>query len=118
MAKTKKLTQKSTVNGRQETLEDKYKSIAQLLGEDGKAKYGTLDLGEYETQLREMNLSDLNKYATEHYIKPVHNREITIKSLMSLFIKHRNNFVSSEFENKTQKIVRDKELDNILKDCR
>ncbi len=117
MAKTK-LKNKSTVNGKDQSLEENYKSIAQLLGEDGKAKYGTLDPVEYEQQLRDMNTADLNKYATEHYIKPVHNREITIKSLMSLFTKHRNNFTSYQFANENKPIKRDKELENLLKDAR
>lgn len=117
MAKTK-LKNKSTTNGSVETLEEQYKSISQLLGEDGKSKYGTLDPVEYEEKLREMNLADLNRYAIENYIKPVHNREITIKSLMSQFTKHRNNFVSYQFGNETKPIKRDKELENLLKDAR
>lgn len=117
MAKTK-LKNKSTVNGSTETLEDQYKSISQLLGENGKSKYGTLDPVEYEQQLRDMNVADLNRYAIENYIKPVHNREITIKSLMSQFTKHRNNFVSHQFVNENKNIKRDKELDNLLKDAR
>lgn len=108
----KSLKQKSTTNGNLEK-EVNYKSAAQLLGDTGLTKYGTLDRAEYEAKLREFNTGDLNRYAIDHGVKPIHNREMTIKTLLAQFQKHANNFIV--YDAKKYDVKVDKELEDLLK---
>lgn len=54
----KKLTE---INGREETYQPQ--TLAQIWGETGREKYGTLDLEEYRQQLESMTRSDMEEHA-------------------------------------------------------
>lgn len=86
MKKKVKLDNLSQTHGKLEQYE--YKTLDQILGDDGKSKYKTLDLNEYTDYLNDLNKSDLQSHATRIGLIPVDNRETLTKRLVKEFSKH------------------------------
>lgn len=74
------------------TNEQKQSALAELVKTTG-AKYSTLDEKVYEQALDQMNLNELHAEATRVGLKPLNDREITKRTLMSLFYEHRAAFI-------------------------
>jgi len=67
-------------------------TLDQIWGDDGKSKYGTLDVNEYEKNLKEMVKSDLQAHAVKIGLIPIDDRENLIKRLKQEFIKYASQF--------------------------
>lgn len=65
-------------------------TLAQLWGEDtGLNKYGTIELEEYQSQLKDMNTASLRDHAIEvAHVVPGTNRDRLVKRLEAEFLKH------------------------------
>ena len=63
-------------------------TLAQIWGDEGNSKYGTLDESTYTTQIKAMNKSDLHSHAIKLGILPVENRELLTNRLLREFKKH------------------------------
>jgi len=87
--KKSKLDNLSQAHGK---LENKAITLDQIWGDDGKRKYGTLNLAEYESTLREYNKSDLQNHAIKIGLVPIDDRETLIKRLKTEFNKHVSQF--------------------------
>ncbi len=90
-------------------------SISALLGDDGLQKYGTLDENVYRTQLEGLSTPELHLAATKIGIKPIHSRELIIKSLVSAFLKYKNNYFGVDGNSLNLDIKVAKQLEEILK---
>ncbi len=88
-AKSKKKTEFQT-HGKTET--SRPSTLDQVWGDTGKSRYGTMDLEEYQGQLREMNRTDIQAHATTLGVVPVENREMLEKRLTKEFQKHVSSF--------------------------
>ncbi len=106
----KKLNDLEQTHGKTEKFEPT--TLAQIWGEDGMNKYKTLELSEYELQIRGMNKSDLQAHAANLGIVPSDDRERLTKKLVQAFLKH-----SSQFRKPLQQTVPDgkKPSDEVLK---
>jgi hypothetical protein len=85
-------------------------TLEQIWGDEGLGKYKTKDKEEYQTQLNEMNSTDLQKHATTVGLIPVQNREILAKRLLKEFDKHWNSYkrpTDSSPAIKTSKKIKD-----------
>jgi hypothetical protein len=82
---SKKLESLSQTHGKEEY---KPTTLDQIWGDTGMSKYGTLDEGEYEGKLREMNRSDIHSHASKVGVIPVDNREMLNQRLLREFKKH------------------------------
>ena len=63
-------------------------TLNQIWGDDGKSKYGTLDVEEYSNYLNDLNKSDLQSHASKIGLVPIDNRETLCTRLKKEFIKH------------------------------
>lgn len=88
----KKKSKLDNLNQTHGKLENKAITLDQIWGDDGKRKYGTLDLTEYEKTLREYNKSDLQNHAIKIGLVPVDDRETLIKRLKQEFNKYVSQF--------------------------
>ncbi len=89
-------------------------TLAQLFGDKGLTKYGTLDPAIYEARLNEMTISELHLHCTQNGIKPIHNRNLIIKSLMSKFYKYVQPFTATIGVISEKPITINEELRKIL----
>lgn len=71
-------------------------SLAVLLGDTGLTKYGTLDEGEYRTRLEALSTSELHLEATREGFRPIHSRDLLIKSLVGKFLKYKNSYFGTD----------------------
>ncbi len=85
MKKGKNLKELVQVDGK---LEDKPRTLDQILGYTGLSKYQTMNDEEYQEKISTMNKSDLNKEAINRGLIPVENRGILEKRLMNEFRIH------------------------------
>lgn len=69
-------------------------TLEQVWGNDGKAKYGTLDVEEYDNYLKGLVKSDLQAHAVKIGLVPVDNRETLVKRLKQEFAKYVSQFKS------------------------
>jgi hypothetical protein len=67
-------------------------TLDQVWGNDGRSKYGTLDLDEYTNYLNDLNKSDLQSHAIKIGLVPVDNRESLVKRLKAEFTKFSSQF--------------------------
>ena len=92
--KTTKASQKKSANlkdlsqahGKEEEVQPT--SLDQIWGDTGVGKYKTLNRDEYETQLSDMNKSDLQTHATKVGLVPVDDAGLLRKRLLREFSKH------------------------------
>jgi hypothetical protein len=73
-------------HGKTET--SKPSTLDQVWGDAGQSRYGTMDLEEYQGELRTMNRTDIQAHATRLGVVPVENREMLEKRLTKEFEKH------------------------------
>ncbi len=82
---SKKLESLSQTHGKEEY---KPTTLDQIWGDTGMSKYGTLNEGEYENNLREMNRSDIHSHASKVGVIPVDNRDMLHQRLLREFKRH------------------------------
>lgn len=110
----KKLNNMSQTHGKVEDYE--FKSLDQILGDDGSSKYKTLDLEEYTEYLHELNKSDLQSHAIKVGLLPTDNRESLIKRLTKEFKKYVSAYKIPKKEKDNIKLT--KNLKDILSEGR
>jgi hypothetical protein len=98
--KISKLKQAHAVHGKLEpeevTAKKTYRTLDQIFGDTGLSKYQTLDSGEYESQLKEMNLSDLQNHASKLGIFPNDNRDRLTKNLLREFSLYASQYINKD----------------------
>jgi len=99
----------SQTHGKEEGV--KATSLDQIWGDTGLSKYKTLDKGEYETQIKDMNKSDLQAHATKVGLVPVDDMGLLRRRLTKEFEKH---VASYRIPNKTKNSKLDPEAIRIL----
>ena len=114
MKKKNKLQELSQTHGKLDQYE--YKTLDQVLGDDGTSKYKTLDLEKYTQFLHDLNKSDLQSHAIKVGLIPVDNRDILTKRLLKEFAKYASGFKTPKV-NKTE-IKLDKKVKDILAEGR
>jgi hypothetical protein len=73
-------------HGRVET--KSFTRLEQIWGDDGFWKYNTLDRGQYEDLLKNMNTAELRNHASKLGVMPVASRDRLLKRLVIEFAKH------------------------------
>ena len=86
----KGLKKLSQTHGKEEKFEPT--SLAQVWGEDGTSTYGTMNEKEYERQIDEMNMSDMQTHASTVGIIPIDNLSTLRDRLLREFRKHVANY--------------------------
>jgi hypothetical protein len=76
----------SQTHGKEEKFEPT--TLDQIWGDDGLNTYGTMEESQYEGQIDDMNLSDLQTHASRVGIIPIDNRNTLRDRLMREFRKH------------------------------
>ena len=90
-ASTKKgLKKLSQTPGKEEEFQPT--SLDQVWGEDGTSTYGTMNEMEYERQIDNMNMSDMQTHASRVGIIPIDNRSTLRDRLLREFRKHVANY--------------------------
>lgn len=118
MSKTKKIKTNGKLNT--EAPAPEYTSFAQLMGDSGLNKYGTLSSDEYKRQLDSMSSSELKLHAEKHGLRAVNSRQLIIKNLVSKFLIYANQFAEktpSVVKNDTQ-LEMDAEIQKLLSRAR
>ena len=82
---SKKLEDLNQTHGKQEY---RPTTLDQIWGDQGTARYGTMNLEEYRQQLREMQRVDIHAHASKVGIIPIDNRELLTNRLVKEFEKH------------------------------
>jgi hypothetical protein len=90
MGRPKKIKELVEINGKVETFQPT--TLAQIWGDTGKDKYGTLDVSEYEQKLKSMNKSDLQAHARSLGIMPDDNYDLLKRKLKQEFLLHINEY--------------------------
>jgi hypothetical protein len=85
-AKKKSIKNLSQTHGKEEKFEPT--TLDQIWGDDGLNVYGTMQENQYEDQIDDMNLSDLQAHASRVGIIPVDNRNTLRERLVREFRKH------------------------------
>jgi len=85
-AKRKSVKNLSQTHGKEEKFEPT--TLDQIWGDDGTSTYGTMEEDSYESQLDEMNMSDLQTHASRVGIIPIDNRNTLRERLLREFRKH------------------------------
>jgi len=67
-------------------------SLDQIWGDTGISKFNTLNQEEYESQINEMNKTDLQAHATKIGLVPIDDANALKKRLLREFVKHVNSF--------------------------
>ena len=80
----------SQIHGEEEKFQPT--SLDQVWGEDGSSTYGTMNDAEYERQIDEMNMSDMQTHASRVGIIPIDNRSTLRDLLLREFRKHVANY--------------------------
>jgi len=96
---SKKLESLSQTHGKEDF---KPTTLDQIWGDTGMSKYGTLNEGEYETQLKEMNRTDIHSHASKVGVIPVDNRDMLHQRLLREFKRHLSAY-RAPVDKKTQK---------------
>ena len=89
--KGKKLESLSQTHGKEET-DFQPTTLAQIWGDDGVSKYGTLNEQEYVKKINDMHFSDLRTHAADIGLIPVDDRELLTKRVISEFRRHVNEY--------------------------
>ena len=85
-AKKKSVKNLSQTHGKEEKFEPT--TLDQIWGDDGLNVYGTMVEDQYENQIDEMNISDLQTHASRVGIIPIDNRNTLRERLLREFRKH------------------------------
>tara|TARA_R110002020_G_scaffold241437_1_gene454647 strand:+ start:318 stop:698 length:381 start_codon:yes stop_codon:yes gene_type:complete len=85
-AKRKNIKNLSQTHGKKEVFEPT--TLDQIWGDDGLSLYGTMKEKEYENEIDEMNMSDLQTHASRVGIIPIDNRITLRERLVREFRKH------------------------------
>ena len=85
-SKRKNIKNLSQAHGKEEKFEPT--TLDQIWGDDGFDMYGTMKEEEYENQIVDMNMSDLQTHASRVVIIPVHNRITLRERRVREFRKH------------------------------
>ena len=85
-AKKKNIKNLSQTHGKEEKFEPT--TLDQIWGEDGTSTYGTMQEEQYQSQIDDMNLSDLQTHASRVGIIPIDNRNTLRERLLREFRKH------------------------------
>jgi len=85
-AKKKSVKNLSQTHGKEEKFEPT--TLDQIWGDDGLNVYGTMVEDQYEDQIDEMNISDLQTHASRVGIIPIDNRKTLRERLLREFRKH------------------------------
>jgi len=88
----RKKTKLDNLNQTHGKVENRPITLDQIWGDDGKRKYGTLDLEEYEKNIREYNKTDLQAHAIRVGLVPIDDKETLIKRLKTEFNKYVSQF--------------------------
>lgn len=67
-------------------------TLDQIWGDDGKNKYGTLDINEYDIYLDSLGKSDMQAHAIKVGLVPVDDRSTLVKRLKQEFKKYASQF--------------------------
>lgn len=67
---------------------EKAVTLDQVWGDTGNVKYGTLDLGKYNTYLDDLNKTDLQAHAIKIGLVPIDDRRTLVTRLKKEFQKH------------------------------
>ena len=78
-------------------------TLEQLLGDNGMAKYKTLDIAEYEKKLNEMSKGDLHVEAVRVGIVPTDSKSFLISRLLKEFRMYSMAYKKPHFEEQKQK---------------
>ena len=89
---TSKMKSLSQTHGKEESF--KPTTLAQIWGDDGISKYGTLNETEYVQKIDEMHFSDLKTHAADLGLIPVDYRHLLSKRLLSEFRSHVNEYTT------------------------
>ena len=89
--KAKKLQSLSQTHGKEEN-DFQPTTLAQIWGDDGLSKYGTLDETEYIKNVNDMHFSDLRTHAADIGLIPIDDRELLTKRVNSEFRRHVNEY--------------------------
>jgi hypothetical protein len=89
--KAKKLESLSQTHGKEEN-DFQPTTLAQIWGDDGLSKYGTLDEAEYIKNVNDMHFSDLRTHAADIGLIPIDDRELLTKRVISEFRRHVNEY--------------------------
>ncbi len=85
-ARKKSVKNLSQTHGKEEKFEPT--TLDQIWGDDGLNVYGTMVEDQYENQIDEMNISDLQTHASRVGIIPIDNRNTLRERLLREFRKH------------------------------
>ncbi len=112
----KKLSELKQTDGKLTNPEQKSyepSTLDQIWGDNGTWKYGTMDSSEYNTQINDMNESDLRAHAVSVGLRPVDNRKILETRLLREFGKHVAGYRYPKVE-KGKDIIINKTIHDIL----
>jgi hypothetical protein len=84
------LEQLSQSHGKEENVQPT--SLDQIWGDTGISKYRTLDRDEYQSQLDDMNKSDLQTHATKVGLVPIDDMKMLRGRLVKEFDKHASSY--------------------------
>ena len=85
-------------------IENRPITLDQIWGDDGKRKYGTLNVEEYNVYLSDLNKSDLQAHAVKIGLVPIDDRETLVKRLRQEFKKHISLYAARPDVNNTTKL--------------
>jgi hypothetical protein len=78
-------------------------TLDQIWGDTGMWKYNTMDIEEYQVELRDLNKTDLQAHATKIGLIPVDSKEMLTKRLIREFKRHVSSYnVSNKTPNATR----------------
>jgi hypothetical protein len=91
--KTNKLDNLSQVHGKEEE-DQKFEptTLDQIWGDDGTARYGTMNIEEYKAEIDQMSRTDINAHAADLGVIPVEDRTSLEKRLTEEFTRHVNSY--------------------------
>ena len=87
--------------------------LSQIWGDDGMARYGTLDLEKYQSQISNLNKTDLMAHAQKLGLIPIDNVKVLKGRLVREFKRHTSTYKkpatpadgSSEIDDETRRIL-------------
>ena len=109
--KASKIDKLSQVHGKEEKQEYEPTTLAQIWGDDGTGRYGTMDLEKYKAEIDQMSRTDINAHAADLGVIPVEDRVSLEKRLTDEFTNH-----VASYKKPLQKRKEDPGLEQKVKD--
>ena len=103
--KGKKIKELSQAHGKEEKFQAT--TLDQIWGDEGTSRYRTLDVGEYEKQLGDMALADLQAHATQVGLIPIDNMEQLRKRLITEFQKYTSAYKVPKINTKNKPVSKE-----------